>query len=108
MEVKPAAFIPRKGPGGRLEPSVVGIDGLSPSQIWQIGKQYVIPAGRSLKGRADILASAILSIGLDLIDDSAMESRHSHIVNWPDEKASQLEKSVELAMKSTLELFKEL
>ena len=103
-EVKHGAFIPRPGKDGRLETSVVGIDGLNNSNIWSLGDHYILqnikPKGRKIKGRADIASKDIIKNGLDLHDDTMWEGRHSNIISWPSEEEDRLQKATELVQAS--------
>lgn len=104
-EVKHGAFDPRPGKDGRLETSVIGIDGLNDSNIWSLWNRYILPnikpKGRKVKGRADIASLDIIKIGLDLHDDTMWEGRHSNIINWPSEEEDRLEKLTDLVNDST-------
>jgi hypothetical protein len=86
-----------------LEASVMGVDALGEVEIWNMAKKYAVPQSRSLKGRADILSSALIEIGLDFSDDDQMEGRHSNVVQWSMERETQLEQAMELAKASTFQ-----
>jgi len=56
------------------------------ASIWELGIRHVVPPPpplRSLKGRADILHSAVVEAGLDIDDDQGINGRHANIVEWP-------------------------
>ncbi len=89
--VKPRAFLPRNG-----EVSVFDTEALSESHVWDLGERHVaIPRNRTLKGRADLDASAV-PLPLWMRPDNS-PPRHVTILGWPDEKEKQLSLSQELA-----------
>lgn len=62
----------------------------------QLGRDYVLPPGRSLKGRADLASDSVTAVGLDLEDDDRIEGRHSNIIDWPPAEEDRLELSIAL------------
>jgi len=104
----PKAFLPRNIDGSR-EVSVFRINGLSSEQIWEIADKHVLPnlpavesgAARKIHGRADIVASAVLTKGLDIEPDD-IPPRHANITGWPSELQEQLSLAQELAAAAVL------
>ena len=98
FRLKPVAFLPRASPNGRLQLSVFRIDGLEHSQIWDLARTYVLPTGRNLHGRADLLRTEIESTepALQLVMDEA-PPRHGNVIRWPADKDEQLALAQELA-----------
>ena len=95
---KPAAFLPRTSPGGRLETSVFRVNGLGPEGIWDLARKHVVPAGRRVHGRADIATSVLESTAPPLsVEIDNVPPRHGNLVNWPPEPDDQLAVAQELA-----------
>jgi len=98
---KSRAFLP---PADTLGTSVFRIYSLRDSEVWDLGEKHVAaPIGRTLHGRADLLASQIEVIGLRLKPDNVPE-RHADIVGWPQAKDEQLSLAQELAEVAVLRL----
>lgn len=100
--MKPKAFEPP--PDLRL--SVFRIDGLTIEEVWENGQLNVVnkmSEPRNLHGIADIKASAIQDIHLD-IDPDNNPPRHASIVGWPDEKSERMLIAQELATRAKLVL----
>lgn len=98
--VKYVVFMP--APNG--ETSVFRISHLSGDEIWEIGNCKVAQKRElPLLGRADILASCVLNMNLNLIPDNN-PPRHANIVGWPSEKSEQKLIAMELAENSQLHL----
>ncbi|MFQ5683326.1 MAG: hypothetical protein ACE5HC_08655 [Candidatus Binatia bacterium] len=103
--VKPGAFLPRPNStvAGQLETSVFLISNLSEHKIWKIGERHVARKQKTIYGRADLPASAVLKAKLELeIDDIPL--RHANIIGWPPDKASRKDLAVDLAQSSQLKL----
>jgi hypothetical protein len=101
--VKPKAFEP---PSSTLRLSVFRMDGLSIEEVWAIGQSNVVDRmsePRSLHGLADIKASAIRDVDLQ-IDPDNVPRRHACIVGWPEDKSKQILIQLELAAKAKLVL----
>ena len=95
-----AVFLPDHVPSaGREELSVFGIDGLSETDIWQLGFDHYLPSGRALRGRADAPSSAFLDAGLSYIPQRP-PPRHGSFVDWPGESERQLAIAVDLSAKA--------
>jgi hypothetical protein len=100
--VKPKAFAPP--PDLRL--SVFRIDGLTIEAVWEIGQANVVDRmsePRNLHGIADVKASAIRDVDLQ-IDPDNVPPRHACIVGWPEDKSKQILIQLELAAKAKLVL----
>jgi hypothetical protein len=100
--VKPKAFEPPSS----LRLSVFRTDGLSIEEVWAIGQSNVVnmmSEPRNLHGIADIKASAIRDVDLD-IDPDNTPPRHACIVGWPEDKSKQMLIQLELAAKAKLVL----
>jgi len=92
--VRPAAFLPNPKNG---ETSVFRISGIKDNEIWAIGEREVAPKqNRSILGRADIIASKVISQELRVIPSEPPE-KHADITGWPDEKSKQKLIALELA-----------
>jgi len=89
-----------------LKLSVFRIDGISESEIWEIGLKEVIESmsePRSMHGRADIEAVNILKNNLQ-IDPDNTPPRHANIIGWPELKEEQKSIAQEIAAKASLRL----
>jgi hypothetical protein len=97
--VYPAAFLPAKD--GMA--SVYRIDGLSEEEITQIDREFVSGLrGKASKARADVFASNIRSVGLDVISAPIPHVRHADIRGFSSEKSEQKLKAMELAKYANL------
>ena len=97
--VKPSAFIPPNNPtGGIFRTSVFQIKGLTESEVWSLGYDFVLrdQPGRRLHARADISVQNVWSAGLDLDADNN-PPRHASIVGWPETKAERKVFALKLA-----------
>ena len=97
-KVKVGAFMPPTS--GKL--SICRSEGLTEAEIWQIGLKYVASQSRSVKARADLLASDILSTGyngknLAIDADGKPHIHHANIIGWPDERSQKLLLAIILA-----------
>jgi hypothetical protein len=87
-----------------METSVFRIRGLTADQIWDLGRRLVAaPRDKTLRARADLIARAILDVGLVIHPDNVPE-RHAVIRGWPEEKERRMMLAVELAEASQLHL----
>ena len=95
-KVKYVAFTPdQKG-----DTSVFRISGITNNEIWDIGDREVAPKrNRPILGRADVIASFVISKGLKVIP-SEPPKRHADITDWPEEKSEQKQITLELAAES--------
>lgn len=88
-------------PDRRGETSVYRSRGLDEAAIWSLGATEVAsPGGRSLRGRADVVAQSALDIGLSVVAEISEHPRHANIVGWPSEKSAQKELALRLAQAS--------
>jgi hypothetical protein len=94
--VKAEAFMPRKG-----EVSVFRREGMSESQVWNIGSELENERKRTLHGRGDIIARSAMIIGLQ-VTPADPPTRHANIVNWPHDKAKQKLLALQLAEHAAL------
>ena len=87
QRVKPHAFLPEPR---SMETSVFRIRELTADQIWDLGRRLVAaPRGKELRARAEIIARAILDVGL-VIHPNNVPERHAAIRGWPEEKERQI------------------
>lgn len=96
--VKPQAFLPRPQD---LTTSVFRVQNLPAERIWPIGISIAETRRKTLYGRADILADAVMSVGLRL-DPDDNPPRHANIVGWPNEKDHRLSLAQQLAAAAVL------
>lgn len=103
QRVKYNAFMPNPKIG-RLETSVFRISEMNDVQIWQLGSRYLnLPVDRTLYGRADLTAGAVVGQNLAVESDDK-PPRHANIVGWPLEKGAQQLIAKRLAHEATLRL----
>lgn len=97
--VKPKAFEPPPD----LQASVYRVIDLNEDEIWSLGERHVAgPQGKTLKGRADILVRAVLSLRLAVVADNE-PCRHAYIDGWPNSKPAQMSLAQQLAAAATFE-----
>jgi hypothetical protein len=94
--VKAEAFMPRKG-----EVSVFRREGISESQVWNIGSELENKRTRTLHGRGDIIARSAMIIGLQVLP-AEPPIKHANIVNWPSDRAKQKLLALQLAADAVL------
>ena len=82
--VRPEEFVPYP----HEELSVIRQRNLTSEELSECGSYIASKRGRSLKGRADFLASAIPSTLS--VTPSEPPKNHANIVGWPSEKSIQL------------------
>ncbi len=84
-------------PDQKGDTSVFRISGITNNEIWDIGDREVAPKrNRPILGRADVIASFVISKGLKVIP-SEPPKRHADITDWPEEKSEQKQIALELA-----------
>lgn len=80
-----------------LKLSVVHSDGLTEQEIWRTGQRML---RQSVLGRADLAASAFVSVSLSVLRDDR-PFRHANVTGWPssfgDDKARQIQLAQELS-----------
>lgn len=81
--IKPVAFLPHKK---SVDISVFRISGLSDSEVWEIGREYVQTEERPIKARADLSATVVYESNLEVILDEP-PPRHANIKPLPIEKS---------------------
>ena len=95
--VKTKAFIPPKNK--RL--SVYRTSTLSEGEIWSIGDEFVAePRGRTLYGRADLLAQDVYALQQKVEPETSIHPLHADIIPWPDGRADILLLATQLALRS--------
>ncbi len=95
--VSPQAFLPNPR---TFNTSVYRTQDCSEETIWDLGRKYVLPAfppGRSLHGRADLIAKVVTDIKLTIVPDHDPHPRHANIEGWPNDQDKTLQKAIELA-----------
>ena len=98
--IKYNAFLPNPNNG---DTSVFRISNLSDNEIWNIGKN--IRYDKIVIGRADIIASIVLSKNLKIIP-SEPPRHHADISDWPNNRSEQIMIATELAEEAKLYLVK--
>lgn len=87
--VKYGAFIPPPDSEDRSrcspDLSVYDISGISESEVWMIGRQYV-QGIRSIKARADLSVKDIHSNSLKVISAPQPHERHANITPFPPDR----------------------
>lgn len=97
--VKTSVFMPH-----HMALSVFGIEYLSEQQIWNLGAENLsLNENRPIKGRAEILADTVTTIGLLLSKDNN-PPRHANIIGWPEMKSEQKLYAGKLALRANLVL----
>ena len=97
-EVKFKAFTP---PSNSEDLSVYRISGLSESEVWAIGKEYV-QGERTLRARADLSAEVVYENNLEVISDPDIHELHANITPFPADKRSRDHIARNLALASKL------
>jgi len=99
--VKHHVFLPP--PNGEI--SVYRITDLTVDQIWDIGERHVAqPRGKTLRARADLIASDVFENSLELVPETNIHPLHASIVGWPDVESECLLIAIKLAKKAWLRL----
>jgi hypothetical protein len=84
--VKPDAFIPP--PNGKM--SVTRHLMATEEEIWEVGRRVATQRSKTLYGRGDVTASAYRAQNLSVeADDIPGNPNHTHVLNWPSDKAAQ-------------------
>ena len=103
--VKHSAFMPPQPPK-IAEKSVYRIVNLSVGEMWDIGREYVSqPRKKTLRGGAELTVSVIINSSLQVVPNTDPHPRHANIRGWPEDKAMQLQKALDLAYNATLLVF---
>ena len=97
--VKYAAFIP---PVDSRDLSVFRILSISDSEVWRIGKEDV-QGNRTLKARADLLATQVNQMDLKVVPDTKTHTLHANITPFPLDKIARQRIATKLANASKLE-----
>jgi hypothetical protein len=108
-QVSGQAFKPKtpRDPGTLYRTSVYRIDGCPQEEIWSIAEERVTKQrsdGRKVLARADIKASSVFTLDLQLEPTPTPHVRHADIVGWPDQPEKRLEKANQLALRAQLVL----
>ncbi len=91
--VKWQAFKPPRD----LRLSVFRTTDVANGEIWHIGTSIVAePQGKTLVGRADLIALVVRNKGLDVVSQEPPE-RHAEIINWPERREMRNEIAMKLA-----------
>lgn len=105
QRVKYGAFVPQKKSPEEI--SVYRTSSLTESEVWDIGREYVKSGDRTIKARADLLASDVYEIDfihLKVIPDIRPHHLHANIVPIPIDREDRDEVLRELACLSKLVL----
>ncbi len=100
--VKYAAFMPSKKTG---DISIYRISKCREWKIWAIGKCFVErlrPDNVVLRARANLPARHFVGQRLTVIPKRRPHARHAVVTGWPEEKAAQRVKAIELAQDAIL------
>lgn len=111
-QIQYAAFIPhvpKNSADGTLEASVFRTDELSDSKIWDTGKAISLIRGRSLRGRANVIAQDIYNNNLAINPCDASRKipnyrLHANIAGWPIDENERILKAIDLVSKASLTL----
>ncbi len=76
--------------------SVFETTGLTEFQVWTVATSILEQSDRRVWGRADLLVSEIVAVGLQVEPDEP-PPRHALIREWPSEKERQKEAALLLA-----------
>ncbi|KHE90566.1 MAG: hypothetical protein K8F52_02660 [Candidatus Scalindua rubra] len=91
--VRHAALMPNKND----EVSVFRISGITDNEVWDIGdREVATKQGKPIFGRADIIASIVISKELKIIPTEPPE-KHADITGWPVGRSEQKQIALELA-----------
>ena len=95
--VKAKAFVPPKNK--RL--SVYRTSTLTEDEVWSIGNEFVAqPRGRTLYGRADLLAPDDYDLQRRVEPETSTHPLHADIIPWPDGRDNILFLATQLALRS--------
>ena len=96
--VKPDVFIPFK----HVELSVTRHLNATEKEIWSVGHDVASTFGRTLRGRADVLAHDCNVNTLRVIETPFPRNpNHADIVDWPPQKQDQKAIALKLAASAT-------
>lgn len=82
--VRHEAFLPHKN---SVNLSAFRISGLSDSEVWAIGREYVQTTESPIKARADLSAGDVYENNLKVIADEEGHERHVSITPFPIEQS---------------------
>ena len=93
--VRPQLFLPYK----RIELSVNRHRDASLVETWTVGRQVAVQRGKTLLGRADIIASACRIEPLDVVPKPILPDNpnHADVTGYPPRKDDQLSLAAKLA-----------
>lgn len=94
--VRADAFVPWPWP----ELSVTRHQGLSESELWQLGQSVADQRPATLYGRADVVSAEITRHSLR-IEPTREPKNHANILGWPAEKPMQKMIAQEIAARAT-------
>ena len=101
FRLKPTAFLPRRSSGSPWALSVFRIDNLVNAEIWQLARSYVLPEGRNIHGRADLIPADIERTDPPLwIDFDEDPPRHANVCGWPEAQDEQLAVAQDLVLRA--------
>jgi len=86
--------------------SVFRIRNLTAVYIWGIGQREVAVNGQTIKARADLLVSNILTVPLGIRRDEP-PIRHADVFGWPSDKDAIMAAAIQLAADAELKLVNE-
>ncbi|MCH7704631.1 MAG: hypothetical protein IIB61_05935 [Planctomycetes bacterium] len=102
--IKPEAFMPHHN-----ELSVTRHRDATEDEVWSAGRAIANLRQRTLHGRGDVLANAFIKQDLSvqaapLIDDASLPDNpnHANVTGWPDDKARQRQRALEIAAQTKL------
>ncbi|MBI2928631.1 MAG: hypothetical protein HYY24_23445 [Verrucomicrobia bacterium] len=85
-----------------VELSVYPMQGLVEAEVWSIGDTVARPQGRTLHGRAEVLAEVVVKLCFGIVP-AEPPPLHAHITGWPtDDRGAQRIRAVELAAAAKL------
>lgn len=93
--VRPKAFLPDP----YMETSVFRITGILEPGVWRIGNK--IRAAPAV-ARADVIASAVFDVRLQVVPETSKYENHAVIIGWPSAKHERMMKATLLANAATL------
>ena len=96
--VKAKAFVP---PTKNKRLSVYRTSTLSEDEIWSVGDEFVAqPGGRTLYGRADLLAQDVYALQQKVEPETSIHPLHADIIPWPEGRDDILFLATQLALQS--------
>lgn len=96
--VRPDAFMPHP----HVETSVTRHLSATDQELWGEGARVAGLRGTNLHGRADVVAQGFLAQGLTVLAAPILPENpnHANATGWPEEKAEQKMKAIEISRKS--------